>query len=62
MRDANKIGIESQHVHLSTETTEMDLINLIKQFNTDPTVHGILVQVDAILDIVETVIGSFDGN
>ncbi|OGT58236.1 MAG: bifunctional methylenetetrahydrofolate dehydrogenase/methenyltetrahydrofolate cyclohydrolase [Gammaproteobacteria bacterium RIFCSPHIGHO2_12_FULL_42_10] len=39
-----EIGIHSHHYALPVETTEQYLIDLIRQLNADPTIHGILIQ------------------
>ena len=38
------VGMNSYEHKLSTDTTEAELLALITQLNTDPAVHGILVQ------------------
>ena len=37
-------GMYSREIRLPAETTEADLIKLIKELNVDPAIHGILVQ------------------
>ena len=39
-----QVGIESRIVRLSAETTTDELLRHINNFNADPSVHGILVQ------------------
>ena len=39
-----EVGIQSQNHHLPKETTQKELESLIWKLNTDPAVHGILVQ------------------
>ncbi len=39
-----EVGIKSQNHHLPKETTPRELEALVWKLNTDPTVHGILVQ------------------
>jgi methylenetetrahydrofolate dehydrogenase (NADP+) / methenyltetrahydrofolate cyclohydrolase len=39
-----RLGIQSQRIHLSKETTTNELLQKIKELNDDPTVHGILLQ------------------
>jgi len=39
-----EVGIKSQNHHLPKETTQRELEALVWKLNTDPTVHGILVQ------------------
>lgn len=41
---AKEIGIATDIRRLNAETTDRELINLIRGWNTDPTIHGILVQ------------------
>lgn len=43
-RSAHKVGIHSIVDRLPTETTEQALLMKIEQYNQDPTIHGILVQ------------------
>jgi len=43
-RACEEIGIYSDDNRLPADTTQQDLIALIKQMNADPKVHGILVQ------------------
>ncbi|MCM0724397.1 bifunctional methylenetetrahydrofolate dehydrogenase/methenyltetrahydrofolate cyclohydrolase FolD [Latilactobacillus curvatus] len=43
-RRATKIGMVSELKRLSAETTEADLLAVVRQLNTDETVDGILVQ------------------
>ncbi|KAK4795158.1 hypothetical protein SAY86_013152 [Trapa natans] len=38
------VGINSFEVHLPADSTEEEVLNSISGFNTDPNVHGILVQ------------------
>lgn len=45
VRAAKKVGIESQHLHLSASSREVEILELLRNLNEDPTVHGILVQV-----------------
>ncbi len=39
-----EVGVKSQNHHLPRETTQRELEALVWKLNTDPTVHGILVQ------------------
>lgn len=41
---AEEIGMQSKTYHLPEQTTQQELINLIENLNSDPTVDGILVQ------------------
>ena len=38
------IGINSKPIHLNKDTEETELLSIIKQLNTNPEIHGILVQ------------------
>lgn len=40
----DEIGVECRHKCLPSDTTEKELISLIKELNRDETVHGIIVQ------------------
>lgn len=44
-RSCAELGIASRGSHLSADTSESSLIDLIRAHNTDPAVHGILVQI-----------------
>ncbi len=39
-----KIGMESRKIHLPTETSTDELLNVIQELNEDASVHGILLQ------------------
>ena len=39
-----EIGIYSDDNRLSADTSEADLLALVEKFNTDPKIHGILIQ------------------
>ncbi|MET7667296.1 bifunctional 5,10-methylenetetrahydrofolate dehydrogenase/5,10-methenyltetrahydrofolate cyclohydrolase [Micromonospora luteifusca] len=43
-RQAAALGFASPHVHLPATATQADLHRAIARFNTDPAVHGLLVQ------------------
>jgi methylenetetrahydrofolate dehydrogenase (NADP+)/methenyltetrahydrofolate cyclohydrolase len=43
-RACEKAGIHSETIKLSEDTSEKDLLNLIRQLNNNPKWHGILVQ------------------
>ena len=43
-RATEEIGIQSEHHHLSASTSQDKLGSLLGQLNTNPKVHGILVQ------------------
>ena len=53
-RSAMKLGIRSETVVLPNETAEAELLDLVKQFNDDDSVHGILVQAPLPSHIDET--------
>jgi methylenetetrahydrofolate dehydrogenase (NADP+)/methenyltetrahydrofolate cyclohydrolase len=40
----NNLGIYSARTDLPADTSEADLLNLVKKLNNDPKIHGILVQ------------------
>jgi methylenetetrahydrofolate dehydrogenase (NADP+) / methenyltetrahydrofolate cyclohydrolase len=44
-RSCAELGIASLGAHLPADTSEADLIALIRRCNADPAVHGILVQI-----------------
>ena len=44
IRACKRLGIQSSHVELDSNTTEEKLITIIGQLNDDTSVHGILVQ------------------
>ncbi|MGU3473729.1 bifunctional 5,10-methylenetetrahydrofolate dehydrogenase/5,10-methenyltetrahydrofolate cyclohydrolase [Paenibacillus sp. D51F] len=39
-----KLGMESKRIHLDSETTTGELVDVIRGLNEDPAVHGILLQ------------------
>jgi methylenetetrahydrofolate dehydrogenase (NADP+)/methenyltetrahydrofolate cyclohydrolase len=41
---ANELGFYSQIVRVPVETTEAEVLKLVADFNKDPKIHGILVQ------------------
>jgi methylenetetrahydrofolate dehydrogenase (NADP+) / methenyltetrahydrofolate cyclohydrolase len=43
-KQAAELGFESPHVHLAADATQADLHKVISDFNSDPGVHGLLVQ------------------
>jgi methylenetetrahydrofolate dehydrogenase (NADP+)/methenyltetrahydrofolate cyclohydrolase len=60
-----KIGIHSETIHLPAETSEQELLALLKKLNADPSVHGILVQLPlpkqiSPLKVIETIIPEKD--
>lgn len=44
LKSCAEIGIYSYHQHLPADTSEEELLKLIKELNSDPKIHGILVQ------------------
>lgn len=43
-RQTDEAGMNSYKNHLPVETTQAELLSLVEQLNSDPNVHGILVQ------------------
>lgn len=60
-KTAEAIGFKSVHHHLPAETSEAELLALVKALNADSSVHGILVQMPlpkhirehAVLDVLD---------
>ncbi len=44
IRAASEAGVDSETIHLPADISELDLLALIDELNTSPTVDGILVQ------------------
>uniref|UniRef100_A0A1Y1L059 C-1-tetrahydrofolate synthase, cytoplasmic n=1 Tax=Photinus pyralis TaxID=7054 RepID=A0A1Y1L059_PHOPY len=44
MKAAEEIGIKAEHVRLPRTTTEAELLLKLNKLNSDPSVHGIIVQ------------------
>ena len=44
IRACQRLGIKSTHIELSEDTSELELRRIIKNFNNDQSVHGILIQ------------------
>lgn len=60
-KDCEEIGVTSFHVALPALTTEQQLLAKIREFNEDPKVHGILVQLPLPKQIdVENVLACID--
>ena len=58
---SNKAGIQSDHHDLPEETTQNELLELVRKLNDDSSVHGILVQLPLPKQIDEkTIIGAID--
>ena len=53
-RSAMKLGIRSQTIVLPSDTSEAELLILIRQFNADEGINGILVQAPLPAHIDET--------
>jgi len=61
VKACEKVGIHSEVIKLSPDTTQADLIKIINQLNQDPTVDGFIVQMplpktiseNAILDAID---------
>ncbi|WP_245707464.1 bifunctional 5,10-methylenetetrahydrofolate dehydrogenase/5,10-methenyltetrahydrofolate cyclohydrolase [Pseudonocardia oroxyli] len=43
-KQAAELGIESPHSHLPATTTQEQLVEVIRGYNADPAVHGLLIQ------------------
>jgi methylenetetrahydrofolate dehydrogenase (NADP+)/methenyltetrahydrofolate cyclohydrolase len=43
-KKASDLGINSKHINLSANITELELLNQIEKLNNDPKINGILVQ------------------
>jgi methylenetetrahydrofolate dehydrogenase (NADP+)/methenyltetrahydrofolate cyclohydrolase len=43
-RQAADLGFASPHRHLPADASQQDLLGVIAGFNTDPAVHGVLIQ------------------
>ena len=43
-RDAKELGLNSRQITLSAQTSEDELLGLVRELNADATIHGILVQ------------------
>jgi len=43
-RTCADLGFHSVKIELPTETSQEELLNIVAQLNTDPSIHGILVQ------------------
>lgn len=44
IKSCEEIGVQSFHQYLPADTSEKELLEVIKKLNADPKVHGILVQ------------------
>lgn len=44
VKTCNELGIKSEHIHLSAETTQTELLEVVNRLNNDENVDGILVQ------------------
>jgi len=43
-KQAAELGIDSPHTHLPADTTQDQLVSVIRGYNADPAVHGLLIQ------------------
>ncbi len=43
-KTAHALGIHSEQLTLPAETSEVDLLRIVGEYNTNPAIHGILVQ------------------
>ncbi|MEG1710637.1 MAG: bifunctional 5,10-methylenetetrahydrofolate dehydrogenase/5,10-methenyltetrahydrofolate cyclohydrolase [Clostridia bacterium] len=43
-KSCNKVGIETEFVHLDKEVTTLDVVNAVKNLNNNPKINGIIVQ------------------
>ncbi|GIF05901.1 bifunctional 5,10-methylenetetrahydrofolate dehydrogenase/5,10-methenyltetrahydrofolate cyclohydrolase [Actinoplanes siamensis] len=43
-KQAGELGFESPHRHLGGDVTQADLLTVIREFNDDKSVHGVLIQ------------------
>ncbi|SCO31540.1 probable C1-tetrahydrofolate synthase [Fusarium fujikuroi] len=59
LKAAAEAGIDSQLLHYPESITEAELLDHIRQFNHDPAVHGILVQLPLPKHISEYTVTSF---
>ena len=41
---AHELGIHSKKIELDTATTQAELLRIVEELNSDPAIHGILVQ------------------
>ena len=57
-KKSREIGIDSKTLVLDAQTAQSQLLDILRQHNADPTVHGILVQAPLPKHIDETIIYS----
>jgi methylenetetrahydrofolate dehydrogenase (NADP+)/methenyltetrahydrofolate cyclohydrolase len=55
-RTCEKLGMVSTHYELPGTTSQKELLELVERLNTDPAVHGILVQLPLPKQIEETAV------
>ncbi|KAK2148152.1 hypothetical protein LSH36_512g02044 [Paralvinella palmiformis] len=53
LKAAEEVGIDAQHVQLSQNTTQQELLGVVRKLNVDQDVHGIIVQLP--LDTVNNI-------
>jgi methylenetetrahydrofolate dehydrogenase (NADP+) / methenyltetrahydrofolate cyclohydrolase len=44
VRQAEKLGVHSEKYELPTDTTQQQVLDLVRRLNDEPAIHGILVQ------------------
>ncbi len=44
LADCQEVGIKATHIKLTTDTSETELLNIVKKYNEDVSVNGIIVQ------------------
>lgn len=44
IKDCEEVGIKCNHIHLSEDVPESSLLEIVSQFNSDPTITGFIVQ------------------
>lgn len=64
-KTCDEIGFRSTVVHLPAETSENEVLEIVKSWNNDPAVHGILVQLPlprhiAEVNVIETILPTKD--
>lgn len=44
VKNAAAIGVDARHIKLPKTSTQEDVLNAVEKLNSDPTVHGVIVQ------------------
>ena len=58
---AQKVGVKEMHIRLDEKISEKELVDVVKGCNSDPAVHGIIVQLPLPLHIEhDTIIDTID--